>query len=189
MYGQALSWRMSGPATNNWGQFLCIFLQSFCSRGSRKFFTCCTTIFFKSICHKLHTSFICWCSLPFGLGSLSMLTQQSQEWLVQRETVLWSTVNSPQTSLKAPWNSVGFLLHKVSILLYDLWSEVLNLQVPFLTLVKHRVHYWYNEYTCYFLKPSTGTDIIFTSIALSNPQYCQPMHYFWNGPLKLSWHW
>ena len=36
----------------------------FCSRDSGNFFTCCTTIFIRSICHKLHTSFICWCSWP-----------------------------------------------------------------------------------------------------------------------------
>ena len=41
-----------------------IFLRRFCSRGSRKFFARCTTIFFKSIYHKLHTSFICLCSPP-----------------------------------------------------------------------------------------------------------------------------
>ena len=42
-----------------------------------------------------------------GLGSLSMLTQLPRKQLAQRETVLRSTVNSPQTSLKAPWISVG----------------------------------------------------------------------------------
>ena len=56
--------RMRGPAMSNWGRFLCIFLRNFYSRCSRKFFTCCTTIFFKSICHKLHISLICWCYRP-----------------------------------------------------------------------------------------------------------------------------
>ena len=40
----------------------------------------------------------------------------------------------------------------------------------------------YNECTCFFLKPWSATDIIFTSIPSSNPQYYQPVHYFWNGP-------
>ena len=34
------------------------FLATFLLPCSTKFFTCCTTIFFKSMCHKLHTSFI-----------------------------------------------------------------------------------------------------------------------------------
>ena len=52
-----------------------------------------------------------------GLGSLSVLTYTPLKRLAQRETVLRSTVNSPQTSLKAPWISVGFLPRKVSILI------------------------------------------------------------------------
>ena len=36
--GRALSSRFSGPAMSNWDWFLCIFLRSFCSHGSRKFF-------------------------------------------------------------------------------------------------------------------------------------------------------
>ena len=47
-----------------------------------------------------------------------------------------------------------------------------------LLLNKYRVHYWYNEYTCFFLKPLTAMDVILTSIASSNPRYCQLVHYF-----------
>ena len=57
MCGRVFSWRMSGPAMSNWGWFLCIFWRSFCSCGSIKFFTCCATIFFKSVCHKLQHFF------------------------------------------------------------------------------------------------------------------------------------
>ena len=52
-----------------------------------------------------------------GLGSLSMLAQPPWKWLAQWDNVLWSTVNSLQTLLKAPWISVGFFLHKVLILM------------------------------------------------------------------------
>jgi hypothetical protein len=37
-----------------------------------------------------------------------MLTRPPRKRLAQRETVLRSTLNSPQTSLKALWISVGF---------------------------------------------------------------------------------
>ena len=33
MYRRAYSWRRSGPATNNWGRFLCIFLRSVCLKA------------------------------------------------------------------------------------------------------------------------------------------------------------
>ena len=38
-----------------------------------------------------------------GIGSLSVLTQPPRKRLAQRETVLRSTIKSPQTWLKAPW--------------------------------------------------------------------------------------
>ena len=115
MCGRALSWRMSDPDTSNWGRFMCIFLIVFAPRGSRNVFTCCTTIFFKSICHKLHIFFfnLLMFSASLVLGHCSMLTQPPWKWLAQWETVLQSTVNSPQTSLKALWISVGFLPCKV----------------------------------------------------------------------------
>ena len=59
-----------------------------------------------------------------GLGSLSMFKQSPRKRLAHQETVLRSTVNSSQTSFKTPWISVGILPHKVSILIYDLWSEI-----------------------------------------------------------------
>ena len=40
------------------------FPATFLPRGSRNFFICWTTMVFKSICHKLHTFFICSCSRP-----------------------------------------------------------------------------------------------------------------------------
>ena len=61
-----------------------------------------------------------------GLGSSFMVTHPSRKWAAQRETVLQSTVCSPQTSRKAVWISVGFMPHKVSILMYDLWSSTVT---------------------------------------------------------------
>ena len=43
-----------------------------------------------------------------GLGSLAVLTQPPRKQLAKLETVFRCSVNSPQTSLKAPWISVGF---------------------------------------------------------------------------------
>ena len=66
------------------------------------------------------------------LGSLFMLTQPPWKRLAQRETALRPTVNTPQTSFKAPWIPLG--------LTCDLWSEIVtvptHLQAPFLALVK-----------------------------------------------------
>ena len=76
------------------------------------------------------------------LESLSMLTQPPRKRLPQRETVLRSTVNSPQTSLKAPWISVGFFFFLVSSFDLNVWPLIWNsrstrhLQAPFLVLVK-----------------------------------------------------
>ena len=119
MCAWALSWRMISPATSNWGRFLCIFRRSSWSRGSRKFFSCCPKIF-KSICQKFHNSFFLSfdvLGLP-GLGFLCIITQPLRKRLdlPQGETVLRSTVNSSQASLKAPWISVGFFPRKVLIL-------------------------------------------------------------------------
>ena len=55
-----------------------------------------------------------------GLGWLSMLTQQPRKRLALRKTALRFTMHSPRTSLEASWISVEFLLHNVSILMYDL---------------------------------------------------------------------
>ena len=63
-----------------------------------------------------------------------------------------------------------------------------HLQNPFLALVKqisYRVHYWYNQYTYFFLNPSSATDVSFTIIGSSNPRYCQTVHYFRNGPRNM----
>ena len=86
----------------------------------RVFFTCCTTIFFKNICHKLRTSFMCLCSRSCWSRVIVYVHKPPQKRLAERETILQSTVNSPQTSLKAPWSSVGFLPRKVSILMHNL---------------------------------------------------------------------
>ena len=55
-----------------------------------------------------------------GHGSLSMLTQPVQKRLAQRETLLQSSVDSPQTLLNVPWISVGLLPRKVLILINEL---------------------------------------------------------------------
>ena len=54
-----------------------------------------------------------------GFVSLSFRTQTPRKRLAQRETVLQLSVNSPETSLKAPWISLGICARKVSILMYD----------------------------------------------------------------------
>ena len=55
------------------------------------------------------------------LGSSWMLTTPSRKRDAHRDTMLWSTTLSLQTSCKALWISVGFFSHKVSILMYDRW--------------------------------------------------------------------
>ena len=122
MCGLALSWRMSGPATSNWGRFLWISLRKFGSRGCRKLFTCCMMIFFKSICHKLHTSFTSWCSRP------------SWFWVIVYDTTTMKTISPPwncttvhcELTINFIQSTVGFLPRKVSILLYDLWSAIVT---------------------------------------------------------------
>jgi len=61
-----------------------------------------------------------------GLGSFFVATCPSRKRVSQRETVLRSTVCSPQTLCKALWIPVGFLPRKVSILTYDLWSSTVT---------------------------------------------------------------
>jgi len=81
----------------------------------------------RSSARKSATSFTLHSSVDVfglpGLGSSFMVTRPSLKRVAQRETVLWSTVCSPQTSRKALWISVGVLPRKVSILMYDLWSS------------------------------------------------------------------
>jgi hypothetical protein len=58
-------------------------------------------------------------------------TRSSRKRVAQWETVLRSTVYSPQTSRKAMRISVGGLPRKVSILMYDLWSSTVTVpEVP-----------------------------------------------------------
>ena len=122
MCGQALSWTMSGPATSNWGTFFCIFLRRYCSRGSRKFTPC--TAIFKIICHKLHIYFICWCSRPsWSWAIVYAHTQPLRKRLAQQETVIWSTVNSPQTSLRVPWISGVFAAQSFVL---NVWPLIWN---------------------------------------------------------------
>jgi hypothetical protein len=85
-----------------------------------------STILCKKVRHKFHTSFICWCFRPFWpliirCGDMSFTKTSSPVG-----TILRSTVCSPQTSRKALWISVGFLLHQVSVLMYDLWSSTVT---------------------------------------------------------------
>ena len=107
----SMSWKMRGPATSNWGRFLCIY------RGSRKFITYCTTIFFKSICLKLHTSFVCWCSRPFW------------SWvIVYAHTTTTKTIsptrNRTTVHCELPTNIIQSTVDFCGILMYDLWSEI-----------------------------------------------------------------
>ena len=125
--------RASTAMENEWPiheqlkSFLCFFLWIFCSHGSRTFFTCCTMIFFKSICHKLHTSFICLCSRP------------SWSWLI----VYAHNHNENDYSIEKPYYGPLWTYHKhyskhrgflwdfccvkFRYLMYDLWSEIVTL--------------------------------------------------------------
>ena len=61
-----------------------------------------------------------------GLRSSFLVTCPSRKQVDQQETILRSTVYSPQTSRKALWISVGFLPRKVSNFMYNLWSSTVT---------------------------------------------------------------
>ena len=82
-------------ATSNWGRSLCIFLRSFAPVALES--SSHATLWSSS--RASATSFTL---LSSGLRSFSMPNQPSRKLLTQRETVLRSTVNWPQTSLKEP---------------------------------------------------------------------------------------
>ena len=75
------------------------------------FITCFTKIFFKSMSQASHFFHLLMLSafLVLHHGLCSHNHHPSRKRLAYRETVLWSSVNSPQSSLKALWISVGFL--------------------------------------------------------------------------------
>ena len=110
---------------------------------------------------------------------LSARLQCPGVWAVKQwGHVLRSTGNSPQTSLKALWI---FAVQRFDLNVWPLiWNSLSTRHTCRLFLNNYRVHYRYNQDTCFFLKPATNT--IFTSIASSNLQYCQPVHCFWNDP-------
>ena len=100
----------------HWGQFSCIFLRRLLLPWFQKFL---------HVLHDAVQEHLSQFSLFFlVLGWLSMLTQPPRKRLAQREPVLRPIVNSPQTSVKVLWIYAGFLPRKDSILIYDLWSEI-----------------------------------------------------------------
>ena len=152
MCGWAFSWRMSGPATSNWGRFLYIFLPMALE--------CSSHVLQEHLPQASHFFHLLMFSAFLALGHcLFSHNHHENDWPNEKQYYgpLW-TLHKLHSKL------VGFLRdflpRKVSILRHALWSEIVRVpntpagSISSL-LNKYREHYWCNEYTCFFLKPPT----------------------------------
>ena len=143
MCGRILSWRMNGPATSNWGRFCAFSCEAFApvalersSQVSRQFIQDHLPQASQLFHLLMFSAFMDWVIVYAHEIPRKRLAQRENGTTVHCEL----TTNFTQST-------VDFLPCKVSILIYDLWSEIVTVSdtpagsISSSCWTKYRVHY------------------------------------------------